>query len=143
MPRLCRLPLPDCAASLPLLPLASHDLLSEEQPPALHAHLTTCLSCRAELAIYDQAEDALRNAFRRSPGAAPPLSRAEIMRTLVRGPDRAGASSVGSVPSLPQAPFSQPPRKKRRVFAGVPAFAAALAMILIAVVIFGSLGLLP
>jgi len=138
-----RLPLSDCAAFLPLLPLASHDLLSEEQNTALHAHLATCLSCRAELATYDQAEEALRHAFRRSPDATPLLSRAEIMRILVRRPDRAGASLVGSVPSLPQAQFSQPPRRKRHFFTGVPAFAAALAMILIAVVIFGFPGLLP
>ncbi len=138
-----RLPLPDCAAFLPLLPLASPDLLSEEQTTTLHAHLATCLSCRAELATYDQAEDALRHAFRISPDATPPLSRAEIMRTLVRRPDRAGASSVGSVPSLPQAQFSQPPRRKRPFFAGVPAFVAALAMILIAVVIFGIPSFLP
>lgn len=65
------------------------------------------------------------------------------MRTLVRPPDRAGASSVGSVPSLPQAQFSQPPRRKRPFFAGTPAFAAALAIVLIAVVIFGFPGLLP
>lgn len=58
-----RLPLPDCAACAPLLPLVAHDLLSEEQAIALHAHLATCPSCRAELATYDQAEDALRQAF--------------------------------------------------------------------------------
>jgi len=138
-----RVPPPNCAAFAPLMPLASHDLLSEEQTTALHAHLAACLSCRAELATYDQAEEALRHAFRISPNGTPPLSRAEIMRTLVRRPDRASASSVGSIPSLPQAQFSQPPRRKRPFFAGVPAFAAALAMILIAVVIFGIPGLLP
>ena len=69
-----RLPSPDCAdcaAFAPLLPLASHDLLSEEQATTLHAHLATCTSCRAELATYDQAEAALRDAFRRRQGTMP------------------------------------------------------------------------
>ena len=35
---------PDCAAFAPLLPLASHDLLNEEQATALRAHLATCTS---------------------------------------------------------------------------------------------------
>jgi anti-sigma factor RsiW len=92
-----RLPLPDCAACAPLLPLVAHDLLSEEQATALHAHLATCPSCRAELATYDQAEDALRHAFSVSPGVMPPLSKEQIMHALTGRPALAAASSAGSV----------------------------------------------
>ena len=138
-----RLPPPDCAAFAPLLPLAWHALLSEEKAAALHAHLAICTSCRAELAIYDQAEDALLHAFRPRQGAMPPLSSEDIMRALVSRPNRAEASSPRTAPSAPQAPLSGPPRRKRRFFAGVPAVAAALAIVLIAVVIFGIPGLLP
>lgn len=138
-----RLLLPDCAAFAQLLPLTGHDLLSEEQASALQAHLATCASCRAELAMYEQAEDALRSTFRISPSAAPPLSKEQIMRTLANRADRVGASPAGSVPSLPQARFSERPQRKRRFFAGVPAVAAALAIVLVAVVIFGIPGLRP
>ncbi len=138
-----RLPSPDCAAFAPLLPLASHDLLSEEKATALRAHLATCTSCRAELASYDQAEAALRHAFRLRQGTVSPLSKEAIMRHLIGRPDRAAASFPRSAPSVPPATRTEPPHKKRRFFAGVPAVAATLAIILIAVVIFGSLGHLP
>ncbi len=92
-----RLPSPDCAAFAPLLPLASYDLLSEEKATALRAHLATCASCQAELAIYDQAEAALRHAFSLGQGTMPPLTKEAIMRHLVGRPDRAAASSPRSV----------------------------------------------
>ena len=138
-----RLPLPDCAAFAPLLPLASHDLLSEEQATALHAHLATCTSCRAELTTYDQAEAALRHAFRLHTGSVPPLSREEIMRALISRPDRAMASSPSSGLSAPLESLTEPPLRKRRFFASVPALAATLAIVLMAVAIFGIPGLLP
>ncbi len=138
-----RLPPLDCTAFALLLPLVSHDLLSEEQATALHAHLMTCTTCRAELATYDHVEATLRYAFRLRRGATLPLSREDIRRALVSHPDRSAAPSPRSVPSAPAAALTESPFRKRRFFTGVPAAAAALAIVLIAVMIFGIPGLLP
>jgi len=132
------LPPSDCAAFAPLLPLVSHDLLSEEKATALHAHLATCAYCRAELTTYDQAETALRQAFRQRQVTMPPLSREEIMHTLMsrHRPAHAAVSSPGSVPPVA---LTEPPRRKHHFFTGIP----ALAIVLIAVVIFGIPGHQP
>ncbi len=132
-----RLPSPDCTAFAPFLPLASHDLLSEEKATALRAHLAICTSCRAELATYDQAEAALRRVFALSQGASAPLSWEDIMHTLKNHAER-------PAPSAPPAPPPKlPQHKRRRFFAGFPALAAALVVVLLAVAIFRMAGLLP
>lgn len=76
------LPSPDCAAFVPLLPLAAQHLLSEAEDANLRAHLAGCAHCRSELRIYDTVEEALRRSFAPRQGAWPPFSREELMQTL-------------------------------------------------------------
>lgn len=132
---------PDCAAFAPLLPLASHNLLSEEKASALNAHLAACASCRAELSTYDQAERVLRHVFSQRQQAMSLLSREEIQQTLLNSRLAGAASSPGLVPQPTALP--EPPRRKHRFFAGIPAFAATLVIVLMATVIFGIAGHLP
>ncbi len=123
------LPSPDCAACSPLLPLAAHDLLSEEKTRALHAHLAICAACRAELAIYDRAEAALHRAFALPQGGTPPFSKEDIMRNLISRTD-------STAPLAPPAPAAAFPQRKRRFLANFSALAAALIIILLAAIIF-------
>lgn len=93
-----RLLSPDCAAFAPLLPLVSHDLLSEEKASALNAHLAACASCRAELSTFDQAERVLRRVFSQRQQTMSPLSREEIQQTLLNSRRARVASSPGLMP---------------------------------------------
>ncbi len=130
-------PSPECAALGPLLPLAPHDLLNEDQTTILQAHLANCAACRAELATYDRIEVALRHVFAPAPGALPPFSREEIMRLLQHPAERVTSSTS------PLAPLELPPQKRSRRSGSFLALVAALILVLLAVGIFRFPGLHP
>src|SRR5579885_3831196 len=121
-------PSPACAAFAPLLPLASHDLLSEAEDTSLRAHLATCAHCRAALADYDHVEAALRSTFAPRQGAVPPFSREEIMQILDHRDDHP-VPVVPPVPTLPQ-------RKPRRLVTRLAALAAVLVLAILTASIF-------
>lgn len=131
-----RLLSPDCAARAPLLPLAAHSLLSEQEERALQAHLATCAACRAELATYDRVEAALRRALAPPQGATPPFTREALARHLFSRP----ASSRSFVS---KDPADTSPPNKSRVLTNVSALAAALVIILLAVLVFRLPGFHP
>jgi hypothetical protein len=124
-------PRSDCAAFAPLLPLAGHDLLSEEEDARLRSHLATCAHCRAELSIYNRVEEALRQAFAPRPALIPLFSREELMQTLDDHPDNLVPAAPAPVPIAPE-------RKARRFLGGLSALAATLVIAVLAVSIFAT-----
>jgi photosystem II stability/assembly factor-like uncharacterized protein len=135
------LPSPDCAAFAPLLPLAGHDLLSAPEDARLRAHLATCAHCRAALSVYDQVELALRRGVGSRQGTRPPFSREELMQTFDHQTDHSIIEY--SAPSAPPIVPTTPQRRPRRFLRGLPALAATLVIMLLAVTIFGITRLLP
>ncbi len=122
------LPSSACAAFARLLPLASHDLLSEDEDTSLRAHLATCAHCRAALADYDHVEAALRSTFAPRQGAVPPFSREEIMQILDHHDDHP-VPVAPPVPALPQ-------RRPRRLVTRLAALAAVLVLAILTASIF-------
>ena len=131
-----RIPSSACAAFAPLLPLAGHDLLGEAEGARLRAHLAGCADCRAELAVYDQVELALRRSFAPRLGASPLFTREELMQTLDHNTDQPIDHPTPSAPIVPTAT----PRRARRFLVGLPALAAMLAIVVIAATLFAARG---
>jgi photosystem II stability/assembly factor-like uncharacterized protein len=137
------LPTRECASMAALLPLAAHNLLSEQETARLQTHLATCAHCRAELALDAQIEGSLRRSYAPSEDGRPLWSRQEIT-ALLSAPAAPKASAAAqqtrtAPPVIPGA--SEPP--SRRWLGGLPALAATLVIILLAVAIFGIPGLFP
>ncbi len=128
---------PTCAAFAPLLPLVGRDLLAEAEAVRLRAHLAGCAHCRAELAIYDEVETALRRSFAPRLGASPPFTREELMQTLDHDTDQ---PIDHPTPSAPLPAPAAPPRRSRRLLAVIPALAAILAIVVIAATLFAARG---
>ena len=140
------LPTRECASAAALLPLAAHDMLSEQEAARLQTHLTTCAHCRAELALDAQIEAALRRSYALPEASSPLLSREEIAALLSAG----GAQTAPNANAAAQQARSAPPaipaaseRSARRWLGGLPALAATMVIILLAVAIFGIPGLFP
>ncbi len=134
------LPTRECASVAALLPLAAHDLLSEQEAARLQTHLATCTHCQAELALDTQIEGALRRSYAPSEKAGPLWSREEIA-ALLSAPE-AGAAAQPARSAPPVIPGASE-RAARRWLGGLPALAATLVIILLAVAIFGIPGLFP
>ncbi|HEX8033162.1 MAG TPA: zf-HC2 domain-containing protein [Ktedonobacterales bacterium] len=123
----------DCARIRRLLPLASHDLLDDLDASVVRAHLNTCASCAAEHAAYDRVESAVRHYSSVSASAAPLLAREDIMRTVMR-------STPKAAPSMRAKNVVMRRSGVRRMLAGLPAIAAVIALVALAVAVFGGHG---
>jgi hypothetical protein len=139
------LPTRECASVTALLPLAAHNLLSEQEAARLQTHLATCAHCQAELALDAQIEGALRRSYAPSEEGRPLWSREEIT-ALLSAPEAQAAPEAGTAAqparSAPPAIPTSAARSIRRL-GGLPALAATLVVILLAIIIFGIPGLFP